>query len=78
MAKGIDLSKHNGTVDFAKVKSDGICFAILRAGYGRLASQKDALFETYYSNAKAVGLPVGAYWYSYAMSTEEEIGRAHV
>ena len=74
--KGIDLSKHNGTVDFAKVKSDGIGFVILRAGYGRLASQKDALFETYYSGAKAVGLPVGAYWYSYAMSVEEAIAEA--
>ena len=42
------------------MKTDGIDFAIIRAGYGRLASQKDKLFEQNYSGAKAVGIPVGA------------------
>lgn len=69
--KGIDVSVHNGTIDWQKVKSDGIQFAILRAGYGRLESQKDARFEENYKNAKAAGVPVGAYWYSYAMSEDE-------
>ena len=69
---GIDLSKHNGGVDFARVKASGLAgFAILRAGYGKLVSQKDTCFETYYANAKAVGIPLGAYWYSYAMSADE-------
>ncbi|WP_288168073.1 GH25 family lysozyme, partial [Ruminococcus sp. CAG:379] len=39
--KGIDVSVHNGDIDWQKVKADGIVFAIIRAGYGRLASQKD-------------------------------------
>lgn len=69
--KGIDVSIHNGNIDWAKVKSAGIDFAILRAGYGRLASQKDECFEQNYSGAKAAGIPVGAYWYSYAMSEDE-------
>lgn len=69
--KGIDVSVHNGDIDWGKVKTDGIDFAIIRAGYGRLASQKDNRFEQNYSGAKAVGIPVGAYWYSYAMSPEE-------
>lgn len=69
--KGIDVSTHNGNIDWKKVKSSGIDFAILRAGYGRELSQKDARFEENYKNAKAVGIPVGAYWYSYAMSEDE-------
>ena len=36
--KGIDVSVHNGNIDWQKVKAGGIDFAILRAGYGRLAS----------------------------------------
>ncbi len=69
--KGIDVSEHNGTIDWQKVKSSGIQFAILRAGYGRLASQKDKRFEDNYAGTKAAGIPIGAYWYSYAMSEDE-------
>lgn len=69
--KGIDVSVHNGNIDWNKVKADGIDFAILRAGYGRLEKQKDEKFEQNYAGAKAAGIPIGAYWYSYAMSPEE-------
>ena len=71
LMKGIDVSVHNGDIDWQKVKSSGIDFAILRAGYGRELSQKDARFEENYRNAKTAGIPVGAYWYSYAMSEDE-------
>ena len=71
MYKGIDLSKHNGKVDFAKVKANGIDFVILRAGFGKVMTQKDPMFEEYYSKAKSVGLDVGAYWYSYAQNVPE-------
>lgn len=71
LMKGIDVSVHNGSINWQKVKNAGIQFAILRAGYGRELSQKDARFEENYRNAKAVGIPVGAYWYSYAMSEDE-------
>ncbi|MCM1270632.1 MAG: D-Ala-D-Ala carboxypeptidase family metallohydrolase [Ruminococcus flavefaciens] len=71
LMKGIDVSVHNGSIDWQKVKNAGIQFAILRAGYGREMSQKDARFEENYRNAKAAGIPVGAYWYSYAMSEDE-------
>lgn len=71
MYKGIDVSTHNGNIDWNRVKSADIDFAILRAGYGRLASQKDEHFEQNYAGAKAAGIPVGAYWYSYAMSEGE-------
>ena len=69
--KGIDVSVHNGNIDWQKVKNAVIDLAILRAGYGRLASQKDERFEQNYSGAKAADVPVGAYWYSYAMSEDE-------
>lgn len=76
--KGIDVSVHNGDIDWGKVKTDGIDFAILRAGYGKLTSQKDQKFEQNYKNAKAVNLPVGAYWYSYAMNENEARQEADV
>ena len=69
--KGIDVSVHNGNIDWSKVKADGIEFAILRAGFGRLEKQKDEKFEHNYAGAKAAGIPIGAYWYSYAMTPEE-------
>lgn len=65
---GIDVSKHQGVIDWSKVKTD---FAILRAGFGRYTSQKDPQFERNYAGAKAAGIPVGVYWYSYAKSVEE-------
>jgi GH25 family lysozyme M1 (1,4-beta-N-acetylmuramidase) len=67
--KGVDLSVHNGAVDFAKLKSAGYTFAILREGYGDELSypgQKDTRFEQNYKNAKAAGLHIGAYHYMYA------------
>ncbi len=62
--RGIDVSVHNGSIDWNRVKNDGIGFAILRAGYGKTAAQKDKKFEDNYNGAKAAGIPVGAYWYS--------------
>lgn len=66
--KGIDVSHWQGSVDFGKVKAAGFSFVILNAGFGKYDSQKDARFEENYKKAKAAGLGVGAYWYSYALS----------
>lgn len=71
MRKGIDVSKHNGTIDFKKVKDSGIDFVIIRAGYGGSAPVKDEKFEENYSNARTNGLFVGAYIYSYADTTSD-------
>lgn len=68
---GIDVSQWQGDIDFEKVKAAGIDFVIIRAGYGRSISQKDPYFEQNYKNAKAAGLNVGAYWYSYAVSATD-------
>lgn len=69
--KCIDVSEWQGSIDWKKVKSSGIDFAILRAGFGREASQMDKRFELNYKNAKAAGLKLGAYWYSYAASVAD-------
>ena len=71
MEYGLDLSRHNGSVDFNRIKSAGNSFVILRAGYGNTVKQKDPKFEEYYTQAKSVGLKIGAYWYSYALSANE-------
>lgn len=57
--KVIDVSKHNGTIDFKAVKASGIYGVIIRAGYGRSISQKDPTFEKYYKDAKDAGLMDG-------------------
>lgn len=69
--KGIDVSKHQGTIDWAKVKADGIEFAIIRIGYGGSAPVKDEQFENNYKNARANGVKVGVYIYSYADSESD-------
>lgn len=76
MIKGIDVSSWQGDIDFEKVKSDGIDFVIIRAGYGHEASQRDNRFEQNYSRAKQAGLDVGAYWYSYADSAYDAVREA--
>lgn len=76
---GIDVSRHQGTINWQKVKTSGKAdFVILRAGYGKLLSQKDVCFEQYYAQCKALGIPVGAYWYSYAVSEAEARQEAEV
>ena len=73
----IDLSHHNSVADFLAVKNAGIYGVILRAGYGREASQKDRKFDEFYTAAKAVGLHIGAYWYSYADSVADAAQEAN-
>lgn len=77
MRKGIDVSVHQGNVNWANVKTDGIDFAIIRAGYGREISQKDKQFENNYAGCKSNGIPCGAYWYSYATTVEDAIKEAN-
>lgn len=75
---GLDISKHNGTLDFNAIKKAGNSFVIIRAGYGKEISQKDPKFEEYYKKAKAAGLDVGVYWYSYALNANDAKKEAQV
>ncbi len=68
MKYGIDISTWQPNYPYYKAKQAGVEFAIIRAGY---AQTKDIQFETHYANLKALGMGVGAYWYSYAYSAEQ-------
>jgi GH25 family lysozyme M1 (1,4-beta-N-acetylmuramidase) len=70
--KGIDVSSWQGSIDWKAVKNSGVDFAMIRTGYGHenWSKQTDAYFETNYNNAKANGIKVGAYHYSYATTVE--------
>ena len=64
---GIDVSEHQGKIDWAKVKADGVTFAIIRCGYGSdYTSQDDDYFLENVRGAQANGIPFGVYLYSYA------------
>lgn len=68
--KIIDVSKHQGTIDWSKVKGnvDGV---IIRCGYGSdLASQDDSQFKTNADGCIANGIPFGVYLYSYAKTLD--------
>lgn len=57
--KGIDISSHNGSIDFKKVEEDGVSFVLIKATEG--ASFKDNRFESNYSGVRNTGMKVGAY-----------------
>lgn len=65
--KGIDVSEFQGNIDWARVKNDGVEFAILKLGniYDAQSNYKDSKFDTNYKNAKSQGIKVGAYIYNY-------------
>lgn len=68
---GVDIYHGDVIDDFNKLRAAGVEFAILQAGFGRFIEQKDTKFEQYYSAARAAGMQVGAYWYSYAVTPEQ-------
>ena len=71
---GTDVSEHQGPIDFAKVKAQGIDFVFLRVGYRGYVSgkiHKDLRFEQYYREARTAGLKVGAYFFSAATGSDE-------
>lgn len=74
MKKGIDVSEHNGNINFAAVKAEGVEFAMLRAGYGW--TTEDKKFEQNVNGFLLAGIPVGAYWFIYATNVEEAIKNA--
>lgn len=78
MLKGIDVSRHQGAIDWAKVKAAGVEFAVIRAGYGKYAYQEDPCFEDNIEGAYNAGIPVGVYWYSYADTVAEAKQEAEV
>lgn len=68
MIYAIDVSKHQGTMNWSAVKKAGIRHAMIRSGYGRYVSQKDPQFDRNVTQCVALGIDWGTYWYSYATS----------
>lgn len=71
---GVDLSYHNGTVDWGALKAAGCEFVMLRIGYrgyteGGLV--KDEKFDEYLAGAKEAGINVGVYFFTQSVSVEE-------
>lgn len=64
---GIDISQWQGTIDFSKVK-DVVDFVIIRAGYGFIYDSKA---KEYAEECKKYNIPIGLYWFSYALSEDE-------
>ena len=71
---GIDVSTWQGDIDWYTVAENNY-FAIIRAGYG--TGGYDDYFEANYAGAKDAGVRVGAYWYSYAGSTDDAANEAY-
>lgn len=70
MQKGIDVSSYQNTIDWTRVKEDGIDFAILKVI--RKDLNPDKQFEANWKGCLAVGMPIhGVYNYSYATTTEK-------
>lgn len=69
---GIDVSYWNGDIDWEKVRDAGVDYAIIRCGYGDdLSSQDDLRFIQNVKGAKAAGVEIGVYLYSYASSVSQ-------
>nr|DAX15462.1 MAG TPA: hypothetical protein [Herelleviridae sp.] len=67
--RGIDISAWQGTVDFAKVKADGVQFVILHEGYSQAIDKK---FLEYARGCQKAGIPIlGVYHFSYALNEEQ-------
>ena len=78
-AGGIDVSSHNGVIDWAKVDNSGVDFAMIRCGYRGYLTGKivmDACFEYNIENAYKNGIAVGMYFYSTAVNEDEALEEA--
>ena len=68
---GIDVSHHQGVINWDAVKSAGIDFAIIRCGYGMdLTEQDDKQWSRNVSECERLGIPYGVYFYSYAVTAD--------
>lgn len=76
---GIDVSYHQGDIDWEAVKADGVDFAMLRLGYRGYESGQinvDERFHEYADGALGAGLDIGVYFYSQAVTPEEAVEEA--
>ena len=77
--KGIDVSKHQGRINWKKVASDGVEYAFIRAGYRGSSEGTLVEDETFQANIKGAaenGIDVGIYFYTQAMTEAEAVEEA--
>ena len=81
--KGIDVSSHQGIIDWNQVRTSGVQFAVIRimswqgdAATGGYAIDPD--FERNIREARAAGIYVGAYWYSVAFNGSEALQEVNI
>ncbi|MBR6702750.1 MAG: hypothetical protein IKI78_06365, partial [Clostridia bacterium] len=76
----IDVSSHNGSIDWSAVAASGIRYAMIRAGYRGYGSDgilnADSRFRENVAGAIAAGIKVGAYFYTQAKSNAEAVAEA--
>ena len=77
---GIDVSYHQGDIDWQKVKASGVEFVYIRCGFRGYANEgalkEDSKFEEYYKGAKKAGLDVGVYFFAQAVNEKEALEEA--
>lgn len=76
---GVDVSDHQGSIDWNAVAADGIDFAFVRIGnrgYTQGGLSVDARFDENVRGAQAAGLETGAYFFSQAVSVAEAVEEA--
>lgn len=80
--QGIDVSEHQGLIDWEAVAGDGIDFAVIRVGYRGYGEEgtlmEDATAVDNLRGAKAAGIPVGAYFFSQAIRAQEAAEEAEL
>ncbi len=79
--KVIDVSSHQGTINWERVKADGVDYAFIRLGYTGYATGKmnvDARYQENMRNAQAAGVKVGVYYYSQAIDRWEAAEEAQL
>ena len=74
---GIDVSHHQGTIDWEKVKNSGVDFAIIRCGFAEDKTEyDDRCWQYNVSECERLDIPYGVYLYSYAESVEDALSEA--
>ncbi len=80
VTRGIDVSEHQGEIDWEAVAASGVEFAMIRAGYrgyGEAGTlREDLFFQANMDGALANGIAVGVYFFSQALNAEEAVEEA--
>lgn len=73
---GVDISKWQKGINLEQVKKEGVEFAILKIGGSDAGRYSDKQFETYYKKCKALGIPVGCYYFGRDLDVASAIASA--